>query len=102
MWSLEGNALGGFLAAFSQEERLAIVQRKHDRERAALNLRMRAAVKDAIDAIKERAAIERAQAREAFMHDCADLRRQQQEERAAMRMRWQQHSAARRVALTCD
>ena len=52
--ALEGNALGGFLAAFSQEERLAIVQRKHDRERATLN----------------------------------------------SRMRWQQHSAARRVALT--
>lgn len=98
--ALEGNALGGFLAAFSQEERLAIVQRKHDRERAALNLRMRAAAKDAIDAIKERAAIERAQARTSFVQDCAGLRRRQQEERAIMRAQWQQHSAARRGALT--
>lgn len=97
--ALEGHALGGFLAAFSREERLAIVQRKHDRERAALNLRLRAEGKAAIDAIKARAVIERAQAREAFMRDCADLRRQQQEERAAMRIQWQRHSAARRGAL---
>ena len=97
--ALEGNALGGFLAAFSREERLAIVQRKHDRERAALNLRLRAEGKAAIDAIKARAAIERSQARDAFVRDCADLRRQQQEERAAMRIQWQRHSAARRGAL---
>jgi hypothetical protein len=98
--ALAGDALGGFLAAFSQTERLAIVQRKHDRERAALNLRLRADVSEAIDAIKARAAEERAQARKAFLLDCAALRRTQQEERAAMRMQWQQHSATRRGALT--
>ncbi len=93
------NALGGFLAAFSREERLAIVQRKHDRERAALTLRLRAEGKEAIDAIKARAVIERSQARDAFVRDCADLRRRQQEERADMRIQWQRHSTARRGAL---
>ena len=100
--ALEGNALGGFLAAFSQSERLAIVQRKHDRERAALNLRLRGEVSAAIDAIKARAADEREQARKAFLLDCAALRRTQQEERAAMRAQWQRHGAERRGALTKD
>lgn len=98
--ALAGDTLGGFLAAFSQRDRLAIVQRKHDRERAALNLRMRADVSEAIDAIKTRAAEEREQARKAFLVDCAALRRAQQEERAALRAQWQQHSATRRSALT--
>lgn len=98
--ALAGDTLGGFLAAFSQTERLAIVQRKHDRERAALNLRMRADVSEAIDAIKTRAAEEREQARKAFLLDCAALRRAQQEERAPMRAQWQQHSATRQNALS--
>lgn len=98
--ALEGNALGGFLAAFSQSERLAIVQRKHDRERATLNLRMRGEVSAAIDAIKAHAAEERKQARKAFLLDCAVLRRTQQEERAVMRAQWQRHGADRRGALT--
>lgn len=34
--AIDGDALGGFVAAFSKEARRAIVQKKHDRERAKL------------------------------------------------------------------
>lgn len=96
----DGDALGGFLAAFSQEERRAIVERKHGRERQTMALIVKAEIAEEIAALKdERRRIER-EMREAFLIDCARLKEAQGVARAVLRTRWQEHNAARRAALT--
>lgn len=96
----DGDALGGFLAAFSREARQAIVQRKHDRERARMGQIVRDDLTEAIDGIKAEQKRARDQARAEFLLSCAALRKAQGEERAAMRLQWNDHNAARRAALT--
>lgn len=55
---------------------------------------------EAIDGIKAEQKRARDQARAEFLLSCAALRKAQGEERAAMRLQWNDHNAARRAALT--
>lgn len=97
--ALEGNALGGFLAAFSKDERRAIVERKHNRERERLGKQIRLEISQQIDQIRRDQAEAQRLARERFMLACDKLRGDQDEAKAAMRGRWQVYNAERRAAL---
>lgn len=98
--ALDGNALGGFLAAFSADERRAIVLRKHDREREKLGQQIRAEISMGISQIKSELAGAQTQARHRFLSACENLRGDQDEALAAMRERWQAYNAERRAALS--
>ena len=95
----EQDALGGFLAAFSRDERRAIIERKHGHEQAAMRGAHREAVAEAIDVMKaERDRLYR-DARAAYMAECAALRQHQASARAAGQAAWKAHNEARRAAL---
>lgn len=97
--ALDGDALGGFLAAFSAEARRAIVQRKHDREHEKLGAQIRTRISERIEQIKrdDNAALELARTR--FLRECQELKERQDIERQAARLQWQRHNAERRAAL---
>lgn len=97
--ALDGDALGGFLAAFSADERRAIVLRKHDREREKLGQEIRAEISEGISEIKRELGDAQKHARERFMLACDNLRGDQDKAKAAMRERWQVYNADRRAAL---
>lgn len=97
--ALDGDVLGGFVAGFLQEERRAIVLRKHDREREKLGVEIREQISDSIDEIRRDHAKVKEQARERFLAACTHLHGDHQQARAAMRERWQEHNADRRAAL---
>jgi hypothetical protein len=97
--ALAGDALGGFLAAFSPEARRTIVTRKHDRERAKLGAEIREQISREIDELKRSQAEARNQARLRYLEQCEQLKRAQAAERDAMRKRWQRHNENRREAL---
>jgi len=97
--ALDGDMLGGFVAAFSKDERRAIVQKKHDREREKLGKQIRAEITQRIDQIRRDQAEAQRQARERFLLACQNLRGDQEQTRAEMRGRWQAYNAERRAAL---
>lgn len=97
--ALAGDALGGFVAAFSPEARRTIVMRKHDRERAKLGAEIREQISREIDALKRSQAQARDQARRRYLEACEQLKRDQAAERDAMRERWQSHNESRKAAL---
>ena len=94
------DALGGFLAAFSQEARRGIVMRKHDRERIRLSQTTQQEIAMAIDRLKKEQARKVEAARLAYLAECKKLKAVQDQERAAMRARWNAHNAERKQALS--
>jgi Relaxase/Mobilisation nuclease domain. len=98
----DGDALGGFLAAFMKDERLAIVQRKHDRERATLSLQLRAAAAEEFDRMKKEASNARASHRLRYLSQCDELKKRQAEARTAMKGRWRAYNRERAVALSTN
>lgn len=95
----EGDLVGGLVAAFSPEQRRAIVLKQHDRERAAVGVQIRARISTTIDQIRDDHAGAMVQARHRFMSECEALRQRQDEARAALREQWNRHNAERRNAL---
>lgn len=95
----EGDLVGGLVAAFSAEQRRAIVMKQHDRERAKIGMQIRTRISATIDQIRDDHAGALVQARHRFMSECEALRQRQDEARAALRDRWSQHNAERRAAL---
>lgn len=95
----DGNALGGFLAAFSQDARRAIVMRKHEREAKTLDKQVRASFSAEYAKLNEELKGAQVQARHRFLMQCDELKKEQAEARDAMKERWREHNAARRVAL---
>lgn len=95
----EGDLVGGLVAAFSAEQRRAIVMKQHDQERAKIGLQIRTRISATIDQIRDDHAGALVQARHRFMSECEALRQRQDEARAALRDRWSQHNAERRAAL---
>lgn len=97
--ALAGDALGGFVAAFSHQARRDIVQRKHDRERAKLGQQIRDEITRKISQAKRDQAAERNAARLRYLSACDALKARQAEEREAQRERWQAYNTARNAAL---
>lgn len=97
--AIAGDALGGFVAAFSQENRRAIVQRKHDRERAKLGQQIRDQISREIQQAKSAQQSERNVARLRYLKACEELKAAQAEARVAQRERWKDHNTRRNAAL---
>ena len=95
-----GDALGGFVAAFSHENRRAIVQRKHDRERAKMAQQIRDEISRKIQSAKRDQANQRYTARLRYIAACDDLKGHQTEAREVQRERWRSYNAARNAALS--
>lgn len=97
--ALDGDMLGGFVAAFSKDERRAVVQKKHDREREKLGKQIRAEITQRIEQIRRDQAEAQKHARERFLLACENLRGDQHQARAEMRDQWKAYNADRRAAL---
>lgn len=98
--ALDGDLLGGFVAAFSAEERAAIIQRKHDMEGKKFAAQIRKGFAERIADLNEELAGKNTQARHRFMVAGDELKRDQAEAKAAMKERWRGYSAGRREALS--
>jgi hypothetical protein len=97
--ALSGDALGGFVAAFSHEERRNMIARKHDEQRKDLGADVADEIAREIRAARRDQAAERTNARTRYLAACDELRARQADERAVMRGKWQAHNAARAVSL---
>jgi len=97
--ALSGDALGGFVAAFSQEERRNIIARKHDGQRKDLGADVADEISRQIRAARSDQAAERNNARARYFAACDELRARHAEERAAMQGKWQAYNAARAASL---
>jgi len=96
--ALDGDILGGFVAAFDREERRAIILRKQDREKAAYERQMRNQIEREMTQMKADFDGEFTQARHRFLRECDSLKANHDEAWAAMRERWQDYNAQRNAA----
>lgn len=98
--ALDGDSLGGFVAAFSQEERRNIVKRRHDQQSKKYAAQIRRDFEKRIADLNKDLGDKKAVARIRFMAACEALKREQGEDRAAMKKRWREYGAARKQALS--
>ena len=96
--ALDGNTLGGFVAAFSREERRNIILKKHDRERAKLGRQVQGEVTRELATIKSDFDRQFKDARERFLARCKELKSTQDESWAAIRMAWRDYNRDRKAA----
>ena len=97
--ALDGNTLGGFVAAFSKEERRAIIQRKHDRERQALGKKVRNRIQAELKELKAQFDREFTDARQGFLSRCASLQGTQDQELENLRAAWREYNSKRKAAM---
>lgn len=97
--AIDGDLLGGFVAAFSQAERRAIVERKHQREQQDLSQQIRKQIGLQIRAANREQGMGKDDARLRFLKDCTALKKQQDQERVELRKAWQMHNQARKATL---
>lgn len=98
--ALEGEHLGGFVAAFSRTERRNIILLKHDREREALGKKVGAEIAREMDRMKADFNDMFADARERFTLNVAGLKTSEVEAWAELREAWRSYNADRAAAFT--
>ena len=96
--ALDGDYLGGFVAAFSAEARRNIVLKKHDRERAEMGRKQEAQFQ--LESGKIKADFDRqfSEARERFLARCKELKSTQDESWQAIRQAWREYNQDRNAA----
>ena len=97
--ALDGDYLGGFVAAFSKESRRNIVLKKHDREREQMRDRLEAQVAKEIGRMKRDFDRKFTTARETFLERCAELKSSQDEQWAEVKQAWRDYNKERAVAI---
>ncbi len=98
--ALNGNYLGGFVAAFSKENRRNIVLKKHDREREEMRYRLQAQIDKELSRMKADFERQFSRAREKFLDRCSGLKSSQDSSWAEIREAWQEYNNARAAAFT--
>jgi hypothetical protein len=93
--ALDGDYLGGFVAAFSKENRRNIVLKKHDRETKEMRERLSAQISQELGVMKHFFNRQLSQARERFTEDCDRLKSKQDVSWAEIREAWQDYNNAR-------
>lgn len=88
--AIDGDVLGGFLAAFSAEERKGIIDRKHQREREKLAQQIRKEISLQIRAMQREQKTVAGDSRLAYLKECAALKKRQEAERQELRELWRQ------------
>ena len=96
--ALDGDYLGGFVAAFSKENRRNIVLKKHDRETKEMRERLSAQISQKLNVMKHDFNRQFSQARERFTEDCDRLKSKQDVSWAEIREAWQDYNNARSAA----
>ncbi|MCQ0990601.1 relaxase/mobilization nuclease domain-containing protein [Jiella marina] len=94
--ALDGDILGGFVAAFSQENRRAVIERRHEKERRALADIVRQEIGEKVGREKRAARFAREMAREAYLRTCGELKTRQTAERQQQQDHWREYNARRR------
>jgi len=96
--ALEGDYLGGFVAAFSKENRRNIVLKKHDRERADMAERLQAQIGQELGKMKRDFDRQFSQARSRFTDRCDELKTKQDVSWSEIRDAWQSYNNDRAAA----
>jgi len=96
--ALKGEYLGGFVAAFSKENRRNIVLLKHDHEQDEMRQRLFAQIK--LETSRVRASFDRqfSRARESFLGKCDVLKSSQDQSWAEIRAAWRDYNTERSAA----
>jgi hypothetical protein len=98
--ALDGDYLGGFVAAFSKESRRNIVLKKHDREREAMGERLQEQIAKELATIKREFDRQFTQARSRFMDRCDELKAKQDVSWQEIRDAWQSYNNDRAAAFS--
>lgn len=98
--ALEGDYLGGFVAAFSKENRRNIVLKKHDREQAEMGQRLKAQMAQELGKMKADFDRQFSQARSRFSDRCDALKTKQDVSWSEIREAWQSYNNDRAQAFT--
>lgn len=96
--AVDGDYLGGFLAAFSKQERLNIVLKKHDREREEMRKRLMEQIAQELGKLKRDFDRQFSQARERFSDRCDKLKRKEGVSWSEIREAWQSYNDDRSAA----
>ena len=94
----DGQALGGFVAAFSKENRRAIIMCKHDRERDRLGKALQAESREELAQLKRDFDHDFSSARTRFKTKCEDLKNRQSAGWREIREAWRSYNAERAAA----
>lgn len=97
--ALDGDYLGGFVAAFSKENRRNIVLKKHDRESQEMRHKFQAQIDQELGKMKAEFDRQFTTARETFLEDCTKLKSTQDASWAEIREAWQEYNNARSAAV---
>lgn len=96
--ALDGDYLGGFVAAFSKENRRNIVLKKHDREQAEMGQRLKDQIAQELGVMKHDFNRQFARARSRFSDRCDELKRKQDVSWQEVRDAWQSYNNDRAQA----
>jgi len=96
--ALDGDYLGGFVAAFSKENRRNIVLKKHDRERADMSEKLQAQIGQELGKMKREFDHQFSQARSRFTDRCDELKTKQDVSWSEIRDAWQSYNNDRNAA----
>ena len=97
--ALDGDYLGGFVAAFSKEARRNIVLKKHDREREQMRDRLEAQIATETARMKRDFDRQFTRARETFLDRCSALKASQDEQWAEIKQAWRDYNEDRSAAI---
>ena len=98
--ALDGDYLGGFVAAFSKENRRNIVLKKHDRETAAMRDRLQVQIDQELTKMKRDFDRQFSSARGRFQQDCDELKSKQSASWSEIKEAWQDYNNARAAAFS--
>ena len=98
--ALDGDYLGGFVAAFSKENRRNIVLKKHDREREDMSRAAADQRTQEIGKMKHEFDRQFEKAREQFLKDSTALKAEQDQAWKEIRDEWKQYNQERQNAFT--
>ena len=96
--ALHGDYLGGFVAAFSKENRRNIVLKKHDREREDMAERLREQIAKELGSMKHDFDRQFTKARVRFVERCDELKTKQSVSWSEIRDAWQSYNNDRAAA----
>lgn len=98
--AIDGDYLGGFVAAFSKENRRNIVLKKHDRERVQMSERLQGQMSQELGKLKADFDRQFSRARERFSGQCNQLKNKQDTAWSGIRLAWREYKLDRAAAAT--
>ena len=97
--ALHHDVLGGFVAAFSRDARVAVIERRQARERRELGAKIGVKIARVIRAERQAAEIDRANARADYQDLRQKVKAVHDQQRTDLKQKWRELNQARREAL---